>query len=407
MRNIIVALALIGSLAFADSKTSIAVSDLEARGMTKDEGGIISDRLREELLNTGVFRVMERSVMDQILKEQSFQQTGVCSGSDCQVQVGRMLGVDRMVIGSVGKLGTLYTLSVRMLNVETGEIEQSFSQDHQGVIEDLVRGPIRSVAAKLAWAISSKKNPQAAPAPETSLTATTPVASVPQSIQGVEPAVATKAPTVEPTPQPQAKPVSTVQPLEIGIRLHLGAASLSGSKALKNLFGENDGYWQFGGEVRVNMGSVSLMTHVLLTEINLAAEEDLSTESYDSEYKAKTQLRYLSVPILIGFNFSPHFQVFAGPALDFHLSNEVKSSVTMNGATIADTTYKGVDGFMNFYPSLIAGAGLRFGGFLVDFHYQWALGDAYKESREEILGEDQREYYIKFSKWALSFGYLF
>lgn len=409
MRNIIVALALLGSLAFADSKTSIAVADLEARGMTKDDGGIISDRLREELLNTGVFRVMERSVMDQILKEQSFQQTGVCTGSDCQVQVGRMLGVDRLVIGSVGKLGTLYTLSIRMLNVETGEIEQSFSQDHQGAIEDLVRGPIRSVAAKLAWAISSKKAPQAAPAPQASLSDATPPPSAAQAPTPVapQPKVAT-APT-PPPPQPQA--TSPVQPLEVGIRLHFNDTKISGNRFLEKLYGEGDGAFQIGGEIRINMNSVSIRTEILYTMRSLLAEMDDYEGLLGYDVKTETELSYLSVPLLLGFHFSPKFQVFAGPAMDFHLSD--KTTMKMSGLGVDTTiTIKDSDGYNTFYPSIIVGAGFRIQDFLIDFRYQIPLASAYEETIDDTdsdgnLTGTTTNAEMKISGWALSLGYLF
>lgn len=133
-----------------ESQQSIAISDLSARGMTVDEAAIISDRLRDEILATGKFRVMERSMMDEILKEQALQQNGACNTSECQVQMGRLLGVDKLVVGSTGKLGNLYSVSVRLLNVETGEIELSLTEDHAGAIEGLVSGPLKILAAKLA-----------------------------------------------------------------------------------------------------------------------------------------------------------------------------------------------------------------------------------------------------------------
>jgi len=134
----------------ASIQINIAVSDLERRGgIDSSEALIISDRLREKLLNTGKFRVMERGMMDQILKEQSFQQTGACNASECQVQMGRLLGVDRLIVGSVGKIGAMYTIGVRMLDVSTGEIVMTTSQDLKGDIEDLLGGPLERIANQI------------------------------------------------------------------------------------------------------------------------------------------------------------------------------------------------------------------------------------------------------------------
>lgn len=128
---------------------NVAVSDLDAKGVTSSEASIISGRLRQEMLNTGAFRVMERNQMDAIMKEQSLQQTGACSSEECQVEVGRLLGVDRIVVGSLGKIGSVYSLEVRLLNVETGEVMVSQSVDYDGAVEGLLQGPVRGLALRL------------------------------------------------------------------------------------------------------------------------------------------------------------------------------------------------------------------------------------------------------------------
>ena len=132
------------------AKAVIAVGEFEANGVSKSDAGILTDRLRAELINTGVFRVMERSQMEAILKEQSFQQSGACTSSECQVQVGQLLGVDRMVAGIIGLLGgDVFTVSTRMLDVQTGEVLFTVSQDYQGPISGMLSKVIPEVARKL------------------------------------------------------------------------------------------------------------------------------------------------------------------------------------------------------------------------------------------------------------------
>ena len=94
------------------NKLNIAVNDLSGKGIEKSTAGIISDRLRSELIKTGVFRVMERNEMENVLKEQGFQKTGACDDASCLIEVGQILGVDRMVAGSVGKVGNFFTISL-------------------------------------------------------------------------------------------------------------------------------------------------------------------------------------------------------------------------------------------------------------------------------------------------------
>jgi len=127
----------------------IAVSELTPRGISDGDAGVFSDRLRAGLMANGKFRVMERGMMDQLLKEQAFQSSGACDQSQCAVEIGKLLSVDRMVVGAVGKIGNLYTLSVRVLDVKTGEVLQSINQDFEGRIEAFVVQGINAVVEQI------------------------------------------------------------------------------------------------------------------------------------------------------------------------------------------------------------------------------------------------------------------
>ncbi len=138
------------SLFAQQSKLNIAVNELKPQGLDKSAAGIISDRIRSELINTGVFRVMERTEMETILKEQGFQHTGVCDDQSCLIEVGQLLGVDRMVAGSVGKIGSIYTISLRMINVATGEILFTVNEDCDCPVSKVLSKSTANIAVKLA-----------------------------------------------------------------------------------------------------------------------------------------------------------------------------------------------------------------------------------------------------------------
>ena len=96
----------------------VAVQPLQGKGVTSEEADLITDALAAELQKTDSVRVLERSQMDKILAEQGFQNSGSCNGSECVVQMGQVLGIDQMVVGTVGKLGGSYILNVRIARVE-------------------------------------------------------------------------------------------------------------------------------------------------------------------------------------------------------------------------------------------------------------------------------------------------
>jgi hypothetical protein len=119
-------------------------------GITADEAVLLTDRLLVELARTTRFEVTERAQRDEILKEQAFQQTGVCDEASCLAKVGKLLGVQKMVGGSVGRMGKTYTVSLRMVNVETGSIEQTAVKDYPGNIDYLLTTAMKEVAWQLA-----------------------------------------------------------------------------------------------------------------------------------------------------------------------------------------------------------------------------------------------------------------
>jgi len=87
-------------------------------------------------------------MMEQIIKEQGFQQSG-CSTDECMVEVGKLIGVEKIVGGSISKVGRTYSVSSRIVNVETGEIENTGVFDHKGEIGDLLTTGMRMVAYEL------------------------------------------------------------------------------------------------------------------------------------------------------------------------------------------------------------------------------------------------------------------
>jgi hypothetical protein len=137
------------------AKVSAAILDLEAKGLSETEAGSLSDRLRSELFYTGAFDVMERGKMQDILKEQGFQQSGACNTNACAVEVGQLIGVQKMIAGSLGKVGKTYSVILRMVDVRTGRVEQSVTEDYTGEIDKLLTVVMKSIANKMAAATRS------------------------------------------------------------------------------------------------------------------------------------------------------------------------------------------------------------------------------------------------------------
>ncbi|MBN1897293.1 MAG: hypothetical protein JW827_00830 [Spirochaetes bacterium] len=99
-------------------KPRIAVLDLEAKGVTEDEAGAVTDFLRTDLVNTKEFTVIERARMKDVLKEQQMSLSGLTE-TEKAARVGKILNCRLIMVGSLSKLGEKYFLNVRVVDVET------------------------------------------------------------------------------------------------------------------------------------------------------------------------------------------------------------------------------------------------------------------------------------------------
>jgi len=172
-------------------KVNYAVMPLKnGDGVTEGEASLITDRLRIEIFQTGHVEMMEREQMQDILKEQGFQNSGACDEESCLVEMGQMLGVERMITGSLGRLGTtMFMLNLRVIDVGTGKLLSVESVDVRGQIEDVV-GLLPGISKNILGLTSDPKVPTAVSATPTPIPATPANAEQPP----VAPAVATQVP---------------------------------------------------------------------------------------------------------------------------------------------------------------------------------------------------------------------
>jgi hypothetical protein len=138
-----------------EQKELVAVIDLDAAGATKIQAAALSDRLREELLATGRFRIVERGQMDKLLAEQALQQTG-CTSQECAVQVGKVLGVRKMISGKASKIeDDLWLISCTLTDVETAETVKAVSLQHEGSFRSVLADGAAQLVAKLTEGVAA------------------------------------------------------------------------------------------------------------------------------------------------------------------------------------------------------------------------------------------------------------
>jgi curli biogenesis system outer membrane secretion channel CsgG len=137
------------------SKPHIAVLTFEGDESTKPaQRAMLSDRMQAELIASGKFVVLDRAKIDEILREQGFQASGACTSSECQVEVGKLLGVEKLVSGKVVSFDPVWTLSASLTDVGSGAIEQSVNTSVEGRLFDVLDKGCPALARQIAGKFS-------------------------------------------------------------------------------------------------------------------------------------------------------------------------------------------------------------------------------------------------------------
>jgi len=104
-------------------KIKVAVLDFQTEGNfeDKDVGKIVAEWLTTGLVEAGRFEIVERRLLKKIIDEQKIGASGLVD-RDSTARLGRVLGVQTVVSGTVIKLDNSVEINARLLNVETGTI---------------------------------------------------------------------------------------------------------------------------------------------------------------------------------------------------------------------------------------------------------------------------------------------
>lgn len=128
------------NLSAQEKKVTAAVLDFRTHTiMMKEEVVALTNKFRVSLEETKKFTLLERSDMEAILKEQDFSLSDVCNTAECAVQVGQLLAAEKIITGDLGKVGQSYTVTVRIIDVSTGKVEQTASEEYKGASEGLIK----------------------------------------------------------------------------------------------------------------------------------------------------------------------------------------------------------------------------------------------------------------------------
>lgn len=132
-------------------RSRIAVLSLKPNTRVAAEegyGDVVSDMLITGLTKTGRFEVLERSQIKHVLNEKQFNETDVVAGESA-INVGQILKVKYLVIGSVAKLGNLTEVDIRFVDTENGKVllAENVSCQSLGDLRNAINSLVNKVTA--------------------------------------------------------------------------------------------------------------------------------------------------------------------------------------------------------------------------------------------------------------------
>lgn len=112
-------------LAQEEQKLRVAVFDPTSSSAAIDGG--TKDAVRELIssvfVNTGKYTMVERSMLQQIMKEQKLSNTDAFDESQA-TELGRLAGANKVVLSVISVVGARNTLSIKLIDVKTATIDQ-------------------------------------------------------------------------------------------------------------------------------------------------------------------------------------------------------------------------------------------------------------------------------------------
>jgi len=119
-----------------EAKPTLALFSFSAEGMIDEDVALYTGFLRLELHQTRSFILVERIQINELLNEKNYDRMD-CNTSDCAVEIGKLVGIKKVITGSFNVVADTCLIAGQLINVETKEPEVSVERTFIGELEDI------------------------------------------------------------------------------------------------------------------------------------------------------------------------------------------------------------------------------------------------------------------------------
>ena len=134
-------------------KTSVAIYPITVRGAEESLGPVMTGLLVYELSQSSRIQVIEEEAIRLVLERQGLNESDLCSSTYCQVEIGKLVQAQKMVIGDLMKMGSKYVITLRVIDIQSGVVEKS-AKEECNCTED----QLDQLAAQAGWSIRAYFN---------------------------------------------------------------------------------------------------------------------------------------------------------------------------------------------------------------------------------------------------------
>jgi hypothetical protein len=131
--NVIALLISVAAMA-QDKKVAVFDPAGEVSGSIKT---ILREEISSVIVNTDGYTVLEREMIDRVLRENRFQESGMVDDSQVS-EMGKRMGANLVFVTSVTRIGDNYYLSCKLIDVETARIEKQRTAQTQRGTNDIL-----------------------------------------------------------------------------------------------------------------------------------------------------------------------------------------------------------------------------------------------------------------------------
>ncbi len=122
---IVLAITTVSPMFADDARTRVAVFNTTTTDEAIDEGmkTAVREIISSTLVNSGNYDIVERSLLEQVMQEQQFSNSGAVDDKDA-TEIGKLAGANKIVLSMVTMTGRRYMMSVKMIDVKTANVEK-------------------------------------------------------------------------------------------------------------------------------------------------------------------------------------------------------------------------------------------------------------------------------------------